>query len=43
MIYDKLENLENYANVHPRFAAAIAYLKQLIAENAEKGRHDMPN
>ena len=29
MIYDKLENLEQYADLHPRFGAAMAYLKRL--------------
>ena len=43
MIYDKIDNLEMYANLHPRFTKAFAYLKQLIAENADSGRHDMPN
>ena len=43
MIYDKIENLEKYASLHLRFANAIAYLKQLIAENVSNGRHDMPN
>lgn len=41
MIFDKLENLENYANVHPRFAAAIPFLKGLIAKNPENGRYNM--
>lgn len=43
MIFDRLENLERYADVHPRFAAAIPFLKRLIAENAENGRHNMPD
>ena len=43
MIYDKLENLEHYADLHPRFGAAMAYLKRLIAEKAEPGRHHMPS
>ena len=43
MIFDKLENLDQYASVHPRFAAAIPFLKTLIAENAENGRHEMPS
>lgn len=43
MIYDKIDNLEKYAGLHPRFSNAISYLKQLIAENADIGRHDMPN
>ena len=43
MIYDKIDNLEKYESLHPRFATAFAYLRQLIAENADSGRHDMPN
>lgn len=43
MIYDKIDNLEMYANLHPHFIEAFAYLKQLIAETADSGRHDMPN
>lgn len=43
MIYDKIENLDKYVNLHPRFTKAFSYLKQLIAGNADIGRHDMPN
>ncbi|MBO5294000.1 MAG: YhcH/YjgK/YiaL family protein [Clostridia bacterium] len=43
MIYDSLENLEKYVGVHPRFAKAIPFLKELIATDPEKGRHDMPD
>ena len=43
MIFDRLENLERYADVHPRFAATIPFLKRLIVENAENGRHNMPD
>ena len=43
MIYDKIDNLEKYAGLHPRFASAIPYLKQLIAANVGDGRHDMQN
>ena len=43
MIYDKIENLEKYADLHPRFASAISYLKQLVAANVDDGRHEMPN
>ena len=41
MIYDRIDNLEKYKSLHPRFATAFAYLRQLIAENADSGRHDM--
>ena len=43
MIYDRIENLDKYVSVHPRFANAFLYLKKLIAENAVNGRHDMPS
>ena len=43
MIYDSLENLEKYVGVHPRFAKAIPFLKELIATDPEKGRRDMPD
>ena len=43
MIYDKIENIEKYENVHPRFKKAFAYFRQLIAENTADGRHDMPD
>ena len=43
MIFDKLENLEKYASVHPRFAKAIPFLKELIATNPTNGRYYMPD
>ncbi len=43
MIYDKIENLKNYENIHPRFKRAFAYLMQLIAENAADGKYEMSN
>ena len=42
MICDKLENLGRYAEVHPRFREAFAFLRELIEGGAEKGRHDLP-
>ena len=42
MIADKVVNLEAYASVHPRFPAAIAFLKELLKTNPENGRYDMP-
>ncbi len=42
MICDTLENLERYESAHPRFKEAFAFLRRLISENAEKGRHDLP-
>ena len=41
MICDKLENLERYEGVNPRFREAFVFLRRLIAEGAEKGRHDL--
>ena len=48
MIFDKLENLKKYADVHSRFAQAFPYFEKLIAEHAEIGKHvmetcDQPN
>ncbi len=42
MICDTLENLERYESAHPRFREAFAFLRRLIAEGAEAGRHDLP-
>lgn len=41
MIFDKLENLENYRGVHPRFDRALPFLLELIANNADTGRHEI--
>lgn len=38
MVIDKLENLERYASLHPRFPQAFAFLRELLAENAPDGR-----
>lgn len=43
MIIDSLENLSFYEGMHPRFPAAFAFLKELIASGAADGRHVMPN
>ena len=43
MIIDSLENLSFYESMHPRFPAAFAFLKELIASGAADGRHVMPN
>ena len=44
MICDKIENLEKYVGCHPRFAAAIPFLKELMEQDSlANGRHDMPN
>ncbi len=42
MIADKIQNLEKYSAVHPRFPAAIAFLKELLATNPENGRYHCP-
>ncbi len=39
MVMDRLENLEQYASLNPRFPAAFAYLRRLLAEDAPNGRH----
>lgn len=43
MIFDKLENLEHYRGVHPRFDRALPFLLDLIAQNADVGRHEIPD
>ena len=43
MIFDKLENLESYCGVHPRFDRALPFLLDLIAQKADTGRHEIPN
>ena len=44
MIIDKIENLDKYIGTHPRFAAAIPFVKELIANGMPAcGRYDMPN
>ena len=35
MIFDKLENLEHYRGVYPRFDRALPFLLDLIAQNAD--------
>ena len=42
MIFDKLENLENYKNAHPNFEKALPYIKELLLQNPENGKHYMP-
>lgn len=42
MVLDRLENLEQYASLNPRFPAAFAYLRRLLAEDAPNGRHVLP-
>lgn len=42
MVIDKLENLEHYATLHPRFPQAFAFLRELLAQNAPDGRHILP-
>ena len=39
MVIDRLEYLELYAPLHPRFTAAFSFLRRLLAENAPDGRH----
>lgn len=43
MIFDKLENLESYRGVHPRFDRALPFLLELIAQKADTGRHEIPD
>lgn len=43
MIFDRLENLENYKGVHPRFSDAMAFLRTVLRENGEDGKREMPN
>ena len=43
MIFDRLENLENYKSVHSRFSDAIAFLQSVLRENGEDGKREMPN
>lgn len=43
MIFDKIENLECYKGVHPRFDRALPFLLDLISQNASLGRHNMPD
>ena len=43
MIFDKLENLETYRGVHPRFDRALPFLLDLIAKGVNTGRHEIPD
>ena len=43
MIFDKLENLEKYKDVHPRFADAMAFLRTLIEEPLANGKREVPD
>ena len=43
MIFDKLENLERYRGVHPRFDRALPFLLKLIEQKADVGRHEIPD
>ena len=43
MIFDQLEHLEQYKDLHPRFADAMAFLRELLDKNAENGRHVLPS
>ena len=37
MVIDRLENLERYASLHPRFPRAFEYLRGLLASGASDG------
>lgn len=39
MIHDKLENLERYKDLHPRFERAIEFLRSADLEELPTGRH----
>ena len=39
MVIDRLENLERYASLHPRFPRAFEYLRGLLASGASDGKH----
>ena len=40
MIIDSFENVSAYEGMHPRFPAAFAYLKELLAKNVPDGRYE---
>ncbi len=42
MIIDQLQNLKNYAGMHPRFPEAFAFFEELLEQAAADGRYDMP-
>lgn len=39
MVLDRLENLEHYASLHPRFPAAFDYLRRLLAAGTPDGKY----
>ncbi|MDA3838631.1 MAG: YhcH/YjgK/YiaL family protein [Candidatus Delongbacteria bacterium] len=39
MIYDKLQNINNYRSLHPRFEKAFEFLKATDLENLPTGKH----
>ena len=42
MITDRLDQIDRYASVHPRFPAAFSFLKQLLADpNLQNGKYVM--
>ncbi|MBR2722370.1 MAG: YhcH/YjgK/YiaL family protein [Clostridia bacterium] len=41
MIIGKVENFEQFEALHPRFPAAFAFAKELIANGFKPGRNDM--
>lgn len=43
MVIDRLENLSQYASLHPRFPAAFSFLQGLLEQNAADGHHVMPD
>ena len=43
MIIDKLERLALYESMHPRFPAAFAFFRELMANGAEDGKYVLPN
>ena len=40
MIIDRFENVSQYECVHPRFPAAVAYLKSLLEKNVPDGKYE---
>ena len=42
MIFDQLCNLERYSHVHPRFASAFAFLREMIEQDPVPGKYEMP-
>lgn len=43
MIFDELSNLERYADVHPRFGTAFAFLREMIVKTPTPGRYVCPD